>query len=371
MNNTPLVQAFGKYLKYKPRPNIKSKYLAVSDTLCGVEIELENFRGDANVLYGVWDEHQEGSLVNGREFVMHPPRNGADVDAALDLFFDQKFRYTGGERTSVHIHVDVMDGTTIAQLRSMTALTYLIEGAIYRIADENRKWGGYSCPLTDMHPKRLDNVFNSKTVAHFTAGCTGNHHEDKYYGFNLVSVTKHGTVEFRYFPCTDDKATLVQWLNLCLEIKKAGVQFDDPQKVVDQFQTQDSAVAFIRKYLPASADAILMYLNLPDTVDRSKLLDVTIKEQEKEAPRNRNGGVNPLALRFINKRRMERGLDRLPGPEYAAVNPMPPPAKRIKNVKKAYNLYDADGQVDINAYNEMLNNIRKRMDNLNAEFNNQ
>jgi hypothetical protein len=116
INHLPLSDVLeGKRARYAAVPG-DSKKLARSDILCGIEIELEDFRrppGGLAMIDGWWDEHVEGSLQNGKEFVLDPPRNGKELDTGIDKFFDAGFRYTGGERTSVHIHTNMLDGTTV------------------------------------------------------------------------------------------------------------------------------------------------------------------------------------------------------------------------------------------------------------------
>lgn len=342
---------------YVAAPTKESKNLARSDILCGIEIELEDFR-DRNAaldrLRNWWDEHQEGSLLNGREFVLHPPRNGEELDQGIDKFFDAGFKYTGGERTSVHVHTNMLDGTTVGQFRSMFVLTYLLEGAIYRIADENRKWAGYSCPLIDMGPSRLNKILNGQTAGVFHSGLVGKAHEEKYYGFNCVSLNKHGTMEFRYFPCTDDKKVMYQWLNLCLELKAASQLFNEPQALLALLGTQDDLIRYIRGAFPRSAEDILGYLDRPDTMERVKVLTAVLNDDDAAY------GASKIPRGWGESKSLKKAVERL---GWAQPQQVPAVAKQQK-VKRVDDYILPDGQIDEQAWNALMHNIRARANRL-------
>lgn len=357
INQLVLAEALqGKKARYVPSP-VKSDKLARSDILCGIEIELEDFRHNGNLgaLEGWWDEHAEGSLVNGREFVLFPPRNGKELDIGINKFFDVGFRYTGGERTSVHVHTNMLDGTTVGQFRSMFVLAYLLEGAIYRIADENRKWAGYSCPLIDMGPSRLNKILNAQTLGVFHSGLVGKAHEEKYYGFNCVSLSKHGTMEFRYFPCTDEKDVMYQWLNLCLEIKAASMEFNDPADLLGKLATQDDLVRYIRYAFPMSAEAILGYMDRPDTVERVRVLTALLNDAESAA------GPSRVPRGHGESKSLKKAVERLgwarPDRDVAPL--------RKKEIKRVEDYIFPDGQINEDAWNALMHNIRARADRLN------
>lgn len=355
MNDMKLADILGKRAQFKPL-GAESKKLAQSNVLCGIEIELEEFKAPAGAigrLAGWWDEHAEGSLVQGREFVLFPPRSGADVEHGVNLFFDAGFRYTGGERTSVHIHVDMLDGTTVGQFRAMFALAYVIEGAIYRVADENRKWGGYSSPLIDMGPGRLNKILNAKNDGVFHAGLVGKQHEDKYYGFNAVSLNKHGTLEFRYFPCTDNKDVMYQWLNLVLEIKACASKFGSANDLLDQIKSEEDLLRFIRGNFKRSAEDIIGYLDRPDAVERVRILSALLGDDDAAA------GATKVPRGFGESRSLKKAVERMGWikKQVEEFNEEIPPARVINRVE---DLVGPDGQVNAEEYNRLIKNIRAR-----------
>ena len=269
LNDLQISAVLEKHRRFIPAAEDSQRF-AQPGLLTGIEIELEDWDDDfANHKIDIrtfWTEHDEGSLRNGREFVLYPPRNGEQLADAIDTFFNFGAKWNPSERASVHVHLDMLGDVTVAQFRAMFALFYALEGAIYRVADENRKWASYSCPLIDMRNDRLVNLLAAKTIAAFKRGLVGDYHEEKYYGFNAVSLSKHGTIELRYFPCTTNKDTLISWINLCHELYAAAMKHDviTLANEVRKLGVED----FIRTYLPRSAGDLLVYTDASEVLMR-------------------------------------------------------------------------------------------------------
>lgn len=266
----------------------------------GLEIETENFLNVGRAteeLRQDWCTHVDMSLQDGTEWVTRIPVAGNTLSRAIDSFFAKPRNYTISERTSVHIHINMSDDITVDLFRSMLALVYIVEPAIFRIADENRKWCSYSCPLTDMSQARFTAMFTEQSMERLGAAFAGVKHEDKYYGFNAVSLRKHGTAEFRYFPCTQDKNQLESWIKLVMELKKAAIAYPDPAALLDLLQTADGISAFVRHAMPCSAEAILMYLDRDDAVERAVYLSALIdplNKNNQRIPVNNPGSYTKL-----------------------------------------------------------------------------
>ena len=272
LNYMSIKDALGKRQMNTPEQPAPSPLLVNGgDAFVGIEIALEDWKcnvgGWDERIAAYWVEHEEGSLRNGREFVLSPPRKASSIIDALDNFFGLGARWNPSERASVHVHVDMTNGYTVQQFRTLFVLTYMLEGAIYRVADENRKWASYSCPLSDMRQHRMASILAAPTAAEFKKGLVGAYHEEKYYGFNCVSLTKHGTIEFRYFPCTTDKDTIISWINLCYDLYYTArdiVSIDALYKTVRDM----GVVRFLKQHMPKSAEALLVYLDEEDACKR-------------------------------------------------------------------------------------------------------
>src|SRR5690606_18194244 len=61
---------------------------------------------------------------------------------------------------------------------------------------------------------------------------------DRYYGFNLTSIGKYGTIEFRYFPTPANKSQLWSWIDLCHAIYEYSKKFSEEDDPVDAVMTE-------------------------------------------------------------------------------------------------------------------------------------
>jgi hypothetical protein len=192
--------------------------------LLGIELELENVRGGiANRELVGWTQHVDESLRNGIEFVTNGPMSGDTITKAVQSFYAKDYRYVGSPRTSTHIHVNAGD-LTVANVRTMFVISYMLEEAMFRVLEAKRKFCGYCMPLTEMSPGRVRNFLASNSIEDFARALNGPNAE-KYYGFNAVSLKKHGTLEFRYFPGAPASEELLSWMDYCTAVKRIGLTY--------------------------------------------------------------------------------------------------------------------------------------------------
>jgi hypothetical protein len=202
--------------------------------LLGVELELENVRGgNAGVDMVGWTQHIDESLRNGIEYVTDAPMGGDKISAAIKSFYAKGLRYVGSPRTSTHIHVNAGD-LTVRNVRTMFVVSYMLEDAMFRVLEAKRKFCGYCMPLTEMSPQRVRNFLASDSIDSFGRALAGPNAE-KYYGFNAVSLKKHGTLEFRYFPGAPSQDELLSWMDYCTAVKRIGLTYslDDLSGIQD------------------------------------------------------------------------------------------------------------------------------------------
>lgn len=238
--------------------------------LIGLEIEVEEL--DRNVsLAPHWTQHQDGSLRNGTEFVLSAPTGGRTLTEAINSFFNAGLSYTISPRTSIHVHINASDNMTVDQFRNMFVIMYLIEPAVFRWADENRKWCGYCSPLTDLTPSRIINILNdSRDEIRFVHAVRGDGNSDRYYGFNVSAYHRHGTVEFRYFPCTTERERVVDWIKFCMYVKKAARRHGSPEDILALLQNQAGLTNFINEWFGDVASNIVRLLDFEDCLNRVK-----------------------------------------------------------------------------------------------------
>lgn len=285
------------------------------DEFVGLELETENWTwGLATVeerqdMQQWWVAKQDMSLVNGTEWILTRPLAGRGLTSAVDMLFSGKYKYTMSERTSTHVHINMSDGLDIEVLRAMFVLTYVVEPAIFRLADENRKWCSYCQPLSDFSAKRLVSFLNSDNDETVRQGINGGTHADKYYGFNITSMQKHGTIEFRYFPCTQSKKDVISWIQLCMSIKKAGIKWATPTDLlVAMGDTVEDARNFVANTFPANP-AVAQLLDYEEVLYRIRWLKALLNVELVDALLDRKAVKITPAIKFVAKKLYNRDFD--------------------------------------------------------------
>lgn len=309
MSNVTLNEAMGLRTRRARRADVGGGW-PLPDALMGVEVEIEQQQvttAQSVIIQQNWVTHVDTSLRDGIEYVFDGPKAGSVLSAALAGFFDSGIRYSMSERTSVHVHINMTDDVTISQFRAFFCLMYMLEPAVFRLADENRKWCSYCCPLTDMGVNRLVGILTGDQNT-FVRELKGQRHQDKYYGFNTASLAKHGTVEFRYFPCTADKDVVISWVKLVQECKKFAMTVGSANDIVNAFSDRARIGAVLEAQMPESADQLIRNLDLDDCAFRAgeleRLLHTDVEETSiYKAPAVRHG----LAYRKMMKKKF--GID--------------------------------------------------------------
>lgn len=218
--------------------------------LVGIELELENVNNAQELPY--WAVKQDNSLRNGIEYVLDQPYGGASLQAALDAYYQANLRFENTLRTSSHIHVNVLD-TELDAVRVMAMFMYMIEDGFYNVIEADRKWSGYSMPLSEMNSYRLRQIL-SAPYPEQQGVIRGNlcppRNQERYYGFNLAATAKYGTVEFRYFPGGPQRHELESWIDFCLAVKRLGVEIATPVALIDRINNEKDVVDLLLDKLP-------------------------------------------------------------------------------------------------------------------------
>lgn len=302
INQTPIYTLYTSE-KLVSAPADPVRALVDSDLLMGVEYEVEDYEGDLENRASLWSVHSDASLRNGVEFVFSRPLSGATAVRALQDFERSKHTFNTSERTSTHIHFNAADGCTIGQVRSLFALMYMIEPAVFRIASEDRKWCSYCQPLTDYSPQRLIRLLGSSNQSQFVEAARGERHQDKYYGMNMSSLNRHTTIEFRYFPGVVNFEVTLKWINLLQTIRNAAYRTHDPLPIINACLTPDSLRHYVQNNLGPFAEEVLSNLVIEDAVLRASTL-AAICSADRSSTRVGNG-ANSDASRY-----MRNALDR-------------------------------------------------------------
>lgn len=201
----------------------------------GLEFELENMPMTGEMMRTCpldWRITEDGSLRdNGIEMVLQRPLYGRDLTTALNQLSEwlRNFEPRTSKRTSVHVHLDVRD-MSIEQVVTMTLLYLTFERAICHYHGNQRVNNIFCLPY-----------FKAPNLFHLLGDCLGNQNPDrigdalswttKYCAYNLASMFRQGSVEFRHMPGCTDMERVTEWINLIFCLKAAAMDGVDPIRI--------------------------------------------------------------------------------------------------------------------------------------------
>lgn len=232
------------------------------DTLMGVEVEVDSDHTAESTHpepYNLisWNRHHDGSLVNGFEYTLKSPTEGALLSKAISELFAPPSDFHRTFTGSTHIHIDMLGAeVTLDVLRTMVLLVYTLEPALYAAGDISREWCGYSNSLKSADPTLLSTLFADDVSSKFTRTYRRGSMLGRYYGLNLTALTDYGSLEFRYFPTATSAEELVNWINLVQSFKKAALGIGTPSALKEIINDQANYENMISSYFPAYASLI-------------------------------------------------------------------------------------------------------------------
>lgn len=259
----------------------------------GVELELENV--NTQLAPAGWEAHQDQSLRNGIEFVTRGPIAGSRLARVLTAYFGSGITANNSPRTSTHIHVNASD-LLIGQLRTMMTLSFIAETALFDIIGRSRKYCGYCMPLREMSPQRFRKFLTTTSINEF-AGTLGGRNEDKYYGFNVNSVRKHGTVEFRYFAGGPTQEELVSWMDYCIGIKKTALNISFEELL--SLQSAEDLAAVLQQHMGAWGNTLINFQGPQALFDALQEVVVMFPEPQDKVREDELVFVSPPLLKAV------------------------------------------------------------------------
>jgi hypothetical protein len=233
----------------------------------GIEIECEG-EGFKEIDSALWKSEDDGSLrgryPNSRiEYVAKGPIPLDTVKHAITELNEHvkgckpSFSY----RTSVHVHVNVMDLTEV-QLATMVYTYFLLESALFKFCGKTREANRFCLRLQDSDElgvfilKYVKSGYNYLTMLR----------EDniRYSAINLAAVTKYGSVEFRGMRGTLDVDTINIWATTLVSIRNFACNVESCLDVHDLF-VEMGPQKFIEYVLKDLAED--MYRNFSLSID--------------------------------------------------------------------------------------------------------
>lgn len=240
--------------------DVPSYSLPLPSQLVGLELEVDRDSGTAKdtvfptAFRPEWTKKSDGSLNNGYEYVLTGPLAGDSLVNAVHKLYSGEtkvFRtYTG----STHIHLNMLDGTTLENLQALALLTYAVEGLLYYIGDNSRQWCGFANRMTGAPHAVLENLLGSEVERRGLRNALNS--AGRYYGLNLAALERYGTVEFRYFPTATSAEEMLSWVKLVQMLKKAACDLGNITNVLDTLSDKAKYAEFVQTYLSDYADAV-------------------------------------------------------------------------------------------------------------------
>lgn len=203
----------------------------------GIEIEAEgaNMRlvNDQNSLF--WNTERDGSLRGSfpdgaAEFVLRNPIKAELVGDALkelaEIQKDAKFNFS--HRTSVHIHLNVLDNT-VEDLGAILTLYYMFEDVLMNFCGEDRK-GNHFC-LRYRDAEGISIGVQALARGWVEAQAVIGPNQFKYAALNLAPMFSYGSIEFRAMEGNMDIDRLNIWIGAILKIREYAAKHKTAKEI--------------------------------------------------------------------------------------------------------------------------------------------
>lgn len=204
--------------------------------IVGLEVEVENVVVRHTYAAGknFWDAKGDGSLRNnGMEFVSYPVMTDSLVTCVESFYSNIPPQFTFGQRTSLHVHVNVRD-LSWDQFRTFLLAYCLTESVFFDVAGPDRAGGIFCVPILEtQYPTRIIGKIG-------TSGTNLIPTWEKYSALNLFRLRDLGTVEFRHLGGTRDKSRVWLWLKLinCLSKFARSVDSKDFFNLINDYPAE-------------------------------------------------------------------------------------------------------------------------------------
>lgn len=226
-----------------------------TDSVVGIEFENELPSHEVNEdigeqgfpHYSNWKFHIENSLRHyGFEYVSKPLKY-ADYKKQVKGLFDNlrkkigktKLPFTNSIRTSVHVHFEVLNYTTL-DVVNFACLYWIMEPFLQHFCGSHRQGNLFCVRLRDSGYTRakLAEVLRNYTLL-FDNDLISEHY--RYGSVNFNSVSKFGTIEFRMMRGVSHEKPAYIWIDALEKIRRFALQFTNPQELKDWYLNKVSA----------------------------------------------------------------------------------------------------------------------------------
>lgn len=268
----------------------------------GIEIEAEG----PNVRFietDNWRSEDDGSLrgIPDRtraEYVMRWPVPIAKVKDVLKEFKEatKEMQFKFSFRTSVHVHINVLDMTE-DQVFNMIYTYLLLEEPLVNYCGKERKCNRFCLRLQDS--EELSTIVHNMMVNGIRNEALGE--GMRYAAINLASLNKYGSIEFRSMRGTADEKVISTWCSALVAIRSFAKKHKDVKSIFDKF-IDSKPLDFLKEVLGDYADPFI-YPKMDKDMNRSFSLAMDIpftqrveKVVEEPKPRRRAAAAIPADM---------------------------------------------------------------------------
>lgn len=231
--------------------------------LIGIEIEVDNVGRSGVVLpfsLSSWTRVPDASLRDGTEYRLIQPMSGDQLAQAVTEFFEPPTQVRRSVSSGTHIHINMdEEDTPVTAVQALATLVFVLEPAIYIMADPGRMWGGFTLPMEDADTSLfghlfVDNIDSSPEVLRRLCETNRTY---KYFGLNIQTLGAYGSMEFRYFPTATRVEELVDWISLVQKLKMIALRFPTKESMSNMLEDSNQYERMVREELAPWADRIL------------------------------------------------------------------------------------------------------------------
>ena len=206
-----------------------------SVTDIGIEIECEGYNLPKDIP-PFWDVHHDGSLRGNQtaEYVTYSGLKFNSVKDSLkilcsEFLLNETWLYKS-DRTSVHVHVNVLD-MEYKKFWNFFFLYMIFEELLMNLCGEDRK-GNLFC-LRNEDAEGL--LFALEPI--ITQGDINKikYIEYKYAALNFSAINKYGSLEFRGMRGTGDFNLIYKWVDILWNMKQVANEYENPQQILYDF----------------------------------------------------------------------------------------------------------------------------------------
>jgi len=223
----------------------------------GVEVECYGVDGDFRCNNG-FKIVEDGSLNTseyGQEYVSGILQGNKGLEMISEQFTALKnLGYRVTRDCGFHVHIGVGD-LTDNQIINVVSFLRVFEPLIYSMLPNSRQSGTWSQRLE--YSLNHLNTFKKDIPAykrHIATKC-------RYYGINLASIRKHGTLEFRYHAGTLNPEKMINWIKLLLRIVEYQKDiFWDTDKTANPLSVDDWYKFYTTLALDQTDKGLIKYL---------------------------------------------------------------------------------------------------------------